>query len=64
MSSGREEAAFHEAGHCYVAVRAVGCVVESMSIYQEEKGWAGNTSIRPDCQEGRAATRPGHGQDG
>ena len=48
MSASREEAAFHEAGHCYVAVRLAGRVVESMSIYQENEGWAGNTSIQRD----------------
>ena len=55
MSASREEAAFHEAGHCYVAVRVAGRVVESMSIYQEEEGWDGKTSIQPDCQVGRNA---------
>ena len=55
MPAGREEAAFHEAGHCYVAVRVAGRVVESMSIYQEEEGWGGKTSIQPDCQVGRNA---------
>ena len=48
MSASREEAAFHEAGHCYVAVRVAGCVVESMSIYQEEEEWDGKTSIQRD----------------
>ena len=47
MSASREDAAFHEAGHCYVAVRVAGLVVESMSIYQEEEGWDGKTSIQP-----------------
>ncbi len=46
MSASREDAAFHEAGHCYVAVRVAGLVVESMSIYQEEEGWDGKTSIQ------------------
>jgi Methyl-accepting chemotaxis protein (MCP) signalling domain len=55
MSARREEAAFHEAGHCYVAVRVAGRVVESMSIYQEEEGWGGQTSIQPDCQVGHNA---------
>jgi hypothetical protein len=41
MSARREAAAFHEAGHCYVAVRVTGRVVESMSIYQEEEGLRG-----------------------
>jgi hypothetical protein len=53
MSARREAAAFHEAGHCYVAVRVVGRVVESTSIYQEDEGWGGKTSIQPDCQVGR-----------
>jgi hypothetical protein len=48
MSASREETAFHEAGHCYVAVRVAGRVVESMSIYQEEEGWDGDTSIQRD----------------
>ena len=52
MSASREEAAFHEAGHCYVAVRVAGRGVESMSIYQEEEGGGGKTSIAPDCQVG------------
>jgi hypothetical protein len=55
MSVSRDEAAFHEAGHCYVAVRVAGRVVESMSIYQEEEGWDGKTSIQPDRQFGRNA---------
>ena len=53
MSSRCEEGAFHEAGHCYVAVRFAGLVVESMSIFQEEERWGGKTSIHPDCQVGR-----------
>jgi hypothetical protein len=52
MSARREEAAFHEAGYCYVAVRVAGCVVESMSIFQEEEGWGGKTSIQPDYRVG------------
>jgi hypothetical protein len=57
MSATREEAAFHEAGHCYVAVRVAGRVVESLSIYEEEEGWGGQTSIQPDCQVGRNAAQ-------
>jgi hypothetical protein len=57
MSARREAAVFHEAGHCYVAVRVTGRVVESMSIYQEEEGWGGKTSIQPDCQVGRNTQR-------
>jgi Methyl-accepting chemotaxis protein (MCP) signalling domain len=60
MSSRREEAAFHESGHCYVAVRVAGRVVESMSISQEDEGWDGKTSIQPDRQFGRNAQ---HGKD-
>jgi hypothetical protein len=63
MSASRDEAAFHEAGHCYVAVRLVGRVVESMSIYhyQDEERWGGKTSIQPDRQFGRNSR---HGKDG
>ena len=55
MSTTREAAAFHEAGHCYVAVRLAGRVVESMSINRDDEGWAGKTSIQPDRQVGRNA---------
>ena len=58
MSAGREAAAFHEAGHCYVAVRVAGRVVESISIYQEEEGWSGKTSIQPDFQVGATRNTP------
>ena len=55
MCAQREAAAFHEAGHCYVAIRVAGRVVESMSIYQEEEGWGGKTIIQPNFQVGRNA---------
>jgi hypothetical protein len=50
MSAGAEEAAYHEAGHCYLAVRDVGRVVDWMSIHREEEGWGGKTRIEPDFQ--------------
>jgi hypothetical protein len=46
MCARREEAAFHEAGHCYVAVRVVGRVVGSpgsaanaFALSKLEEGW-------------------------
>ena len=46
----KEEAAYHEAGHCYVAVRDAGRIVNWMDIHQDENGWGGTTDIVPDYQ--------------
>jgi len=45
-----EEAAYHEAGHCYVAVRDAGRIVNWMNIHEDENGWGGTTDIVPDYQ--------------
>ncbi|MEQ8791599.1 MAG: hypothetical protein RIC55_35380 [Pirellulaceae bacterium] len=45
-----EEAAYHEAGHCYVAVRDAGRIVNWMDIHEEDDGWSGTTDIVPDYQ--------------
>ncbi|MHC2071094.1 hypothetical protein ACYFX5_26780 [Bremerella sp. T1] len=45
-----EEAAYHEAGHCYVAVRDAGRIVNWMDIQEEDDGWSGTTNIVPDYQ--------------
>lgn len=50
MSVHQNEAAYHEAGHCYVAIRDSGRVVDWMSIYVEDNGWGGKTHIEPDFQ--------------
>jgi hypothetical protein len=50
VSAQPEDAAYHEAGHCYLAVRDAGRVVDWMCIYEEEEGWGGKTHIQPDFQ--------------
>ncbi len=45
-----EEAAYHEAGHCYVAARDAGRIVNWMDIHEEDGGWSGRTDIVPDYQ--------------
>lgn len=45
-----EEAAFHEAGHCYIAIRDAGRIVNWMEIREDENGWGGTTDIVPDYQ--------------
>lgn len=40
-------AAYHEAGHCYVAWQTQGVYVDWVSIYEGKKGWGGATQIGP-----------------
>jgi hypothetical protein len=48
--STQEEAAYHEAGHCYVAVRDAGRIVNWIEIHEDENGWGGTTDIVHDYQ--------------
>jgi hypothetical protein len=48
--SAPEEAAFHEAGHAYIAIRDAGRIVNWMEIREDENGWSGTTDIVPDYQ--------------
>src|SRR5438105_1579162 len=50
MSAEPREAAFHESGHCNVARRDVGRIVDWMHIYRDDYGWGGTTHIDPDFQ--------------
>ncbi len=45
-----EEAAYHEAGHCYAAVGDSVRIVNWMDIHEDENGWGGTTDIVPDYQ--------------
>jgi hypothetical protein len=45
-----EEAAYHEAGHCYVAIRDAGRIVNWVEISETADGWGGTTDIVPDYQ--------------
>ncbi|REJ88249.1 MAG: hypothetical protein DWQ35_19920 [Planctomycetota bacterium] len=45
-----EEAAYHEVGHCYVAIRDAGRIVNWVEIHEEEGRYGGHTDVVPDYQ--------------
>jgi hypothetical protein len=40
------EAAYHEAGHCYVAAKDTWRLVDHVRIFKQKKGWSGTTGVQ------------------